>query len=159
MSFEKVPMTEEGYAALEAEIKHRKTVERPRIIKAIEEARAHGDLSENAEYHAAKEAQGMNEARVAELEDKFSRADVIDVSKLSGDTVKFGATVKIVDEDTDEEQSYQIVGEFEADVKAGKIAINSPIARALIGKTSGDVVEVVTPRGHKSYEILGVKYR
>lgn len=158
MSLEKIPMTEEGYAALEAEIRHLKTVERPRIIKAIEEARAHGDLSENAEYHAAKEAQGMNESRVAELEDKFSRADVIDISKLSGDTIKFGATVKIVDEDTDEEQSYKIVGEFEADVKGGKIAINSPIARAMIGKKTGDVVEVATPRGHKSYEILGVKY-
>jgi transcription elongation factor GreA len=158
MSLEKIPMTEEGYAALEAEIRHLKTVERPRIIKAIEEARSHGDLSENAEYHAAKEAQGMNESRVAELEDKFSRADVIDVSKLSGDTIKFGATVKIVDEDTNEEQSYKIVGEFEADVKGGKIAINSPIARAMIGKKKGDVVEVATPRGHKSYEILGVKF-
>jgi transcription elongation factor GreA len=159
MSFEKVPMTEAGYQALEAEIKHLKSVERPRIIKAIEEARAHGDLSENAEYHAAKEAQSLNESRVADLEDKFSRADVIDISKLSGDTVKFGATVKIVDEDTDDEQAYQIVGEFEADVRAGKIAINSPIARAMIGKKAGDVVEVATPRGHKSYEILDVKYR
>ncbi|MGF1619020.1 MAG: transcription elongation factor GreA [Rhodomicrobiaceae bacterium] len=158
MSFEKVPMTEAGHAWLEAEIKRLKSVERPRIIKAIEEARAHGDLSENAEYHAAKEAQSHNEGRVAELEDKLSRADVIDVSKLSGDTVKFGATVTIVDEDTDEEQSYQIVGDFEADVKDGKIAINSPIARALIGKKKGDVVEVTTPRGHKSYEILGVKF-
>ena len=159
MSFEKVPMTEAGYQALEAEIKHLKSVERPRIIKAIEEARAHGDLSENAEYHAAKEAQSLNESRVADLEDKFSRADVIDISKLSGDTVKFGATVKIVDEDTDDEQAYQIVGEFEADVRAGKIAINSPIARAMIGKKAGDVVEVATPRGHKSEEIPEVKYR
>ena len=159
MTFEKVPMTAAGHAALEAEIRHLKTVERPRIIKAIEEARAHGDLSENAEYHAAKEAQGLNESRVADLEDKLSRADVIDVSRLSGDTVKFGATVKIVDEDTDEEQTYQIVGELEADVKSGKVAINSPIARAMIGKRAGDVVEVVTPKGHKSYEILGVKYR
>jgi transcription elongation factor GreA len=158
MSFEKVPMTAAGYAALEAEVKRLKSVERPRIIKAIEEARAHGDLSENAEYHAAKEAQSMNEARVAELEDKISRADIIDVSKLSGDTVKFGAIVKIVDEDTDEEQSYQLVGDFEADVKAGKIAINSPIARALIGKRAGEVVEVTTPRGHKSYEILDVRF-
>jgi len=158
MSFEKVPMTAEGYAWLETEIKRLKSVERPRIIKAIEEARAHGDLSENAEYHAAKEAQSHNEGRVAELEDKMSRADVIDVTKLSGDSVKFGATVKIVDEDTDEEQSYQIVGDFEADVKGGKIAVNSPIARALIGKSIGDVVEVTTPRGHKSYEILDVKF-
>lgn len=158
MSLEKVPMTAAGYAALEAEIKQLKTVERPRIIKAIAEARAHGDLSENAEYHAAKEAQGMNEARVADLEDKISRADIIDVSKLSGDTVKFGAVVRIVDEDTEDELSYQIVGDFEADVKGGKIAINSPIARAMIGKRAGDVVEVSTPRGHKSYEILQVKF-
>ncbi len=159
MSLEKVPMTAAGYAALEAEIKQLKSVERPRIIKAIAEARAHGDLSENAEYHAAKEAQGMNEARVADLEDKLSRADVIDISKLSGDTVKFGATVKIVDEDTDEELKYQIVGDFEADVKSGKIAINSPIARALIGKRVGENVEVATPRGHKAYEILDIKFR
>ena len=148
-----------GYASLEAEIKQLKSVERPRIIKAIAEARAHGDLSENAEYHAAKEAQGMNEARVADLEDKLSRADVIDISKLSGDTVKFGATIKIVDEDTDEELKYQIVGDFEADVKSGKIAINSPIARALIGKRVGESVEVSTPRGHKAYEILDIKFR
>lgn len=158
MSFEKVPMTAAGYAALEAEVKTLKTIERPRIIKAIAEARAHGDLSENAEYHAAKESQSLNEARIADLEDKLSRADVIDVSKLSGDTVKFGAVIKIVDEDTDDELSYQIVGDFEADVKSGKIAINSPIARALIGKKAGDVVEVATPRGHKSYEILEVKF-
>jgi transcription elongation factor GreA len=152
-------MTAAGYAALEAEVKHLKSVERPRIIKAIAEARAHGDLSENAEYHAAKEAQGMNEAKVADLEDKLSRADVIDVSKLSGDTVKFGATIKIVDEDTEEELKYQIVGDFEADVKSGKIAINSPIARALIGKRVGESVEVSTPRGHKAYEILDIKFR
>lgn len=158
MSLEKVPMTAAGYAALEAEIKQLKTIERPRIIKAIAEARAHGDLSENAEYHAAKEQQGMNEARVADMEDKLSRADVIDVSKLSGDTVKFGAIVRIVDEDTEDELAYQIVGDFEADVKGGKIAINSPISRALIGKRKGDVVEVSTPRGHKSYEILEVKF-
>ncbi len=158
MSLEKVPMTAAGHAALEAEIKHLKSVERPRIIKAIAEARAHGDLSENAEYHAAKEAQGMNEARVADLEDKLSRAEVIDVGKLSGDTVKFGATVKIVDEDTDDELTYQIVGDFEADVKGGKLAINSPIARALIGKKQGDSVEVSTPRGHKAYEILAVTF-
>jgi transcription elongation factor GreA len=158
MSLEKVPMTQLGYRTLEAEIKHLKSVERPRIIKAIAEARAHGDLSENAEYHAAKEAQGLNEAKVADLEDKFSRADVIDVSKLSGDTVKFGATVGIVDEDTDEELKYQIVGDFEADVRNGKLSIGSPIARALIGKKAGDSVEVTTPKGLKSYEILNVKY-
>lgn len=158
MSFEKVPMTPAGYAALEAEIKTLKSVERPRIIKAIAEARAHGDLSENAEYHAAKEAQGMNEARVMDLEDKLSRAEIIDTAKLSGDSVKFGAFVKIVDEDTDEELTYQIVGDFEADVKGGRIAINSPIARALIGKKAGDSVEVSTPRGHKSYEILEIRF-
>jgi transcription elongation factor GreA len=155
---EKVPMTAQGYAAMEAEIRQLKTVERQRIIRAIAEARAHGDLSENAEYHAAKEAQGMNEARVADLEDKLSRADVIDISRLSGDTIKFGATVKLVDEDTDEEVQYQIVGDFEADVRSGRISINSPIARALIGKRVGDMVEVNTPRGAKSYEIIALAY-
>ncbi|NIJ40955.1 transcription elongation factor GreA [Parvibaculum indicum] len=152
-------MTSAGYKALEDEIKFLKSVERPRIIKAISEARAHGDLSENAEYHAAKEQQGLNESRVAELEDKISRADVIDVSKLSGDTVKFGATVTLADEDTDEEVHYQIVGEIEADVKKGKVSITSPIARALIGKTEGDSVEVNTPGGGKSYEILKVEFK
>ena len=152
-------MTADGQAAIAHEIKHLKTVERPRIIKAIAEARSHGDLSENAEYHAAKEQQGWTEARVAELEDILSRAEVIDVSKLSGDTVKFGAKVTLVDEDTDEESSYQIVGEFEADVKSGKLSISSPIARALIGKSVGDSVEVNTPGGGKSYEILKVSYK
>lgn len=155
---ERVPMTMEGYQALEAEIKHLKTVERPRIIKQIAEARAHGDLSENAEYHAAKEQQGMTEARMADLEDKLSRADVIDVSQLSGDRVKFGATVTLVDEDTEEESRYQIVGELEADVKKSKISITSPIARALIGKTVGDTVEVATPGGGKCYEILKIDW-
>ena len=140
------------------EIKHLKSVERPRIIKAIEEARSHGDLSENAEYHAAKEQQGWIEARVAELEDKISRADIIDISKLSGDTVKFGAKVTLVDEETDDEASYQIVGEFEADVKKGKISVSSPIARAIIGKKKGDSVEVSTPGGGKSYEISNVAW-
>lgn len=158
MSMEKVPMTAAGHEALIEEIKHLKTVERPRIIRAIQEARQHGDLSENAEYHAAKEQQGYTEARVAELEDKLSRAEVIDVSKLSGDSVKFGATVRLVDEDTDEESVYQIVGELEADVKSGKISITSPIARALIGKAVGDSVEVSTPGGGKSYEILALQY-
>ena len=134
---EKVPMTAEGHAAMMDEIKHLKSVERPRIIKAIEEARSHGDLSENAEYHAAKEQQGWTEARVAELEDKISRADVIDISKLSGKTVMFGARVTLVDEESDEESTYQIVGEFEADVKKGKISVTSPIARAIIGKSVG----------------------
>jgi len=156
---EKVPMTSAGHKALEDEIRFLKSVERPRIIKAIAEARAHGDLSENAEYHAAKEQQGLNESRVAELEDKISRAEVIDVSKLSGDTVKFGATVTVVDEDTEEEAVYQIVGELEADVKAGRVSITSPLARALIGKSAGDTVEVVTPGGGKSYEVLKVEFR
>jgi len=155
---DKVPMTAAGYAAMEQELKHLKSVERPQIIQAIAEARSHGDLSENAEYHAAKEAQGLNEARVAELEDALARADVIDVSKLSGDTVTFGATVEIVDEDTDEEVTYQIVGDNEADVKQGRISISSPIARALIGKSAGDSVEVATPGGGKSYEILQVRF-
>lgn len=155
---EKVPMTAQGHAAMEAEVRQLKTVERQRIIKAIAEARSHGDLSENAEYHAAKEAQGLNEARVADLEDKLSRADIIDISRLSGDTVKFGATVTIVDEDTEEEVKYQIVGDFEADVRSGRVSINSPLARAMIGKRAGDTVEVNTPRGAKSYEILGVAF-
>lgn len=155
---EKIPMTAEGYDALEVELKRRKSEERPRIIQAIAEARAHGDLSENAEYHAAKEAQGMNEARVAELEEKIGRADVIDISKLSGDRVMFGATVTVVDEDTDEEKQYRIVGESEADAKEGKISITSPIARALISKSVGDSVEVHTPGGGRAYEILKVKF-
>src|SRR3954462_11924963 len=139
---EKIPMTAAGYAVLETELKHRQQVERPRIIQQITDARTHGDLSENAEYHAAKESQSLNEGRIAELEDKLSRAEVIDVSKLSGSTIKFGATVKLIDEDTDEEKTYQIVGEAEADVKSGKVSITSPIARALIGKKTGDNVEV-----------------
>jgi transcription elongation factor GreA len=155
---EKLPMTAEGYAALETELKHRQQVERPRIIQQITDARTHGDLSENAEYHAAKEEQAHNEGRIAELEDKLARAEVIDVSKLSGDTITFGATVTVVDEDTDDEAEYQIVGEFEADVKSGKISITSPIARALIGKEAGDSVEVMTPGGGKSYEIVRVRF-
>ena len=155
---DKVPMTVPGYAALEAELKRRQQEERPRIIQAISEARSHGDLSENAEYHAAKESQSLNEGRIAELEDKLSRAEVIDVSKLSGATVKFGATLTLIDEDTEEEKVYQIVGESEADVKSGKVSITSPIARALIGKKVGDTVEVNTPGGGKSYEILKVAY-
>jgi len=159
MAIDKVPMTIEGFAALEAELQRLKGVERPRIIAAISEARAHGDLSENAEYHAAKEQQGHNETKVADLEDKLSRADVIDVSKLGGDSVKFGASVKLVDEDTEEEVTYRIVGEYEADVKKGKISITSPIARALIGKKKGDQVEVATPKGAKAYEILKVAFK
>ena len=156
---DKVPMTAEGHAAMMDEVKHLKSVERPRIIKAIEEARSHGDLSENAEYHAAKEQQGWTEARVAELEDRLSRAEIIDISKLSGDTVMFGARVTLIDEETEEKTSYQIVGEFEADVKKGKISVASPIARAIIGKRKGDSVEVNTPGGGKSYEIAKVAWR
>jgi len=159
MATERVPMTMEGYKQLEAELHRLKSVERPRIIQAISEARSHGDLSENAEYHAAKEAQGMNEAKVAELEDKLSRAEVIDPSTLSGNTVKFGATVTLVDEDTDEKVKYQIVGELEANVREGKISIGSPIARALIGKSKGDSAEVTTPKGTRSYEIMNVEFK
>ncbi|MEO1207030.1 MAG: transcription elongation factor GreA [Pseudomonadota bacterium] len=156
---ERVPMTAEGYSTLEAELQRLKSEERPRIIQAIAEARAHGDLSENAEYHAAKEAQGMNEAKVAELEDKLSRADVIDPKSMSGTTVKFGATVKLVDEDTEEEVKYKIVGDAEANLRDGKISISSPIARALIGKEKGDVVEVTTPKGSRSFEILKIEWK
>ncbi len=152
-------MTASGYAQLETEIKHLKSVERPAVIRQIEEARAHGDLSENAEYHAAKERQGFIEGRVMDLEDMISRAQVIDPTKLGGDTVKFGATVTLVDEDTEEEAKYQIVGEIEADVKQGRISITSPMARALIGKAAGDSVEVSTPGGGRSYEILKVEYK
>lgn len=156
---EKLPITAAGHAALIEELRRRQQEERPRIITMIAEARAHGDLSENAEYHSAKEQQSLNEGRIAELEDKIARADVIDLSKLSGKTIKFGATVTLVDEDTDEEKKYQIVGETEADVKSGRVSITSPIARALIGKKKGDSVEVTTPKGARSYEILGVKYK
>src|SRR6201985_3491019 len=155
---DKVPRTAEGYKALDEELKRLKTVERPAVIAAISEARAHGDLSENAEYHAAKDRQGWIEGRIAELEDKLSRPQAIDVSKLSGKQVKFGATVTVVDEDTEEEARYQIVGEHEADVKRGKASVTSPIARAIIGKESGDVVEVNTPGGVKAYEITKVEW-
>ena len=151
-------MTAGGYEALEHELRRLKSVERPRIIQAISEARSHGDLSENAEYHAAKEQQGYNEARVAEIEEKLGRAEVIDPSKLDGDRIMFGATVTLVDEDTDEEKVYQIVGDFEADVKSGRISISSPIARALIGKTVGDAIEVNAPGGARGYEILKVEW-
>ncbi|GGB35514.1 transcription elongation factor GreA [Roseibium aquae] len=155
---EKVPMTTAGYAMLQEELKQRTSVERPRIVEAIAEARAHGDLSENAEYHAAKEAQSHNEGRIAELEDKLSRAEVIDVTKLGGDVIKFGATVSLIDEDTEEEKRYMIVGDVEADVKQNRISISSPIARALIGKGVGDSVEVAAPGGARSYEITEVRY-
>jgi len=155
---EKVPMTADGLKSLEEELKTLKTTERHAVIRAISEAREHGDLSENAEYHAARERQSFIEGRITELEDVISRADVIDVSKLSGDSVRFGATVTLADEDTDEEQTYQIVGVHEADLKAGRISIGSPIARALIGKSVGDTVEVKAPGGSKFYEVVTVKY-
>jgi transcription elongation factor GreA len=155
---EKVPMTAEGYTALDEELKRLKTVERPEVIAAIAEARSHGDLSENAEYHAAKDRQGWIEGRIAEIEDRLARAQVIDVTKLSGSQVKFGATVTVVDEDTDEEGRYQIVGEHEADVKQGRISLTSPLSRAMIGKEVGDVVEVNTPGGVKAYEILKIEW-
>ncbi|MGH6789098.1 MAG: transcription elongation factor GreA [Pseudolabrys sp.] len=156
---EKIPMTAAGYSTLENELKHCQQVERPRIIQQITDERTHGDLSENAEYHAAKEAQSHNEGRIAELEDKLARADVIDVSKLSGDTIKFGATVTLVDEDTDEKKVWQLVGEPEANAKEGKISITSPLARALIGKAKGAQVEVVTPGGAKAYEVKKVDWK
>jgi transcription elongation factor GreA len=156
---EKLPITAAGLTALEVELKQRQSVERPRIIEAIAEARSHGDLSENAEYHAAKEAQSHNEGRIAELEDKLARADIIDVSKLSGDTIKFGATVTLIDEDTEKKVVYQIVGETEADAKKGRISITSPLARALIGKKKGTSVEVVAPGGAKAYEVAKVDWK
>ena len=156
---EKVPMTIEGFKQLEVELHRLKVEERPRIIQQISEARDHGDLAENAEYHAAKDAQGLNEAKVAELEDKLSRAEVIDPAKLSGSTVKFGATVTLEDEDSGDKVKYKIVGEHEASVREGKISITSPIARALIGKSKGESAEVTTPRGARSYEILKIEYK
>ena len=156
---DKIPMTPAGYSVLENELKNRQQVERPRIIQQITDARSHGDLSENAEYHAAKEQQSHNEGRIAELEDKLARAEVIDVSKLSGDTVTFGATVTLIDEDTDKKQVWQLVGEPEADAKKGKISIASPLARALVNKRKGDSIEVVTPGGARAYEIKKVEWR
>ncbi|MGL5447589.1 MAG: transcription elongation factor GreA [Rhabdaerophilum sp.] len=156
---ERIPMTGMGFKALEEELRRRQSEERPRIILAIQEARAHGDLSENAEYSSAKEAQSHNEGRITELESMISRAEIIDVTKLTGKHVKFGATVKLVDEDTEEEKTYQIVGDLEADVRSGRVSISSPIARALIGKTIGDSVEVNTPGGGKSYEVVEVAFR
>ena len=154
---EKIPMTRKGYEAIEAELKQLKSVERPAIIRAISEAREHGDLSENAEYHSAKEKQSFIEGRIKELEGAISLSDVIDPAKLSG-PIKFGATVTLVDEDTDEEKTYQIVGEYEASIEKGLLNIKSPIARALIGKEEGDSVEVHTPGGDKAYEVLKIAY-
>ena len=159
MTMERVPMTISGYQHLEVELQRLKAEERPRIIAAISEARAHGDLSENAEYHAAKEQQGLNEARVADLEDKISRADVIDTSKMSGDTIKFGATVSLEDDDSGDKVKYTIVGDLEANLREGKISISSPIARALIGKNKGETVEVTTPKGSRSLQVLKVEWK
>ncbi len=156
----KIPMTADGFNRLQDELKRLKSVDRPAIIRAIAEARTHGDISENAEYHAARERQSFIEGRVIELEDKIARAEIIDVSKLSGKVVKFGATVTLADEETEEEAVYQIVGEDEADISKGRLSVTSPLARALIGKSIGDSVEVTTPRGgSRSYEVVKVKFR
>jgi transcription elongation factor GreA len=155
---EKMPMTAEGLAQLQKERERLMNVERPEVIRAIGAAREHGDLSENAEYHAARERQSFIEGRLAEIEDIISRAEVIDPSKLSGSTVRFGARVNLVDEETEEENTFQIVGSHEADVSKGRISVTSPLARALIGKQKGDIVEVNAPSGPRSYEILGVRF-
>ena len=155
---DKVPMTTKGYTTLSNELAQLKTIERPAVIKAISDAREHGDLSENAEYHAAKEKQSFIEGKIAELEDKVSRADIIDVSKITGEIIKFGATIRLYDCDAEEEIGYQIVGSDESDVKNGLLSITSPLARALIGKKANDAVEVSTPSGSKSYEVLNIQY-
>ena len=156
---EKAPMTLQGFNDLETELKRLKSTERPDVIKAIAAAREHGDLSENAEYHAARERQAFIEGRVGIIEDLLSRAEVIDVSAIKGKVIKFGATIRVEDEDTDEKVTYQIVGEHEADIQSGKLSVTSPVARAMIGKTVGDSVEVTAPSGTKSYEIMGVRYK
>jgi transcription elongation factor GreA len=156
---EKNPITPEGAQKLRDELLHRKTVERPAITAAIGEARLHGDLSENAEYHAARERQGFNEARIKDIEDKLSRAEVIDTSKLSGDRVAFGATVKLLNVDTDEEVVYRILGADEADLNTGSISVTSPIARSLVGKEVGDEVKVRTPAGERAYEVLEIEFK
>jgi len=154
----KIPMTQDGYNRLVEELKRLKAVDRPQVIRAIAEARTHGDLAENAEYHAARERQSFIEGRLALLEDKIARAEVIDVTKLSGSVIKFGAKVTLADEETDEEQTFLIVGEDEADISHGRLSVTSPLARALIGKGKGDSVEVSTPRGNKSYEVVTVDF-
>ncbi len=154
----KVPMTQNGYDRLQEELRHLKHVERHAVINAIADARVHGDLSENAEYHAAKERQGFIEGRIIELEDKVSRAEIIDISKLSGDKIKFGATVTLIDDDTDEVSTYQIVGADEADIKKKLLSITAPLARALIGKSTDDAIEVTTPAGSKAYVIQNVQF-
>lgn len=157
-TMDKMPITVGGFERLQDELKHLKSHERPNVIKAIAEAREHGDLSENAEYHAARERQSFIEGRILELEDMVARADVIDPAKLSGNTIRFGAKVTLVDDDTDDEVTYQIVGQYESDIKGGMLSITAPLARALIGKSVGDSVDVNTPGGGKSYEILNVVY-
>ena len=154
----KIPMTADGYNRLQEELKRLKTVDRPAIIRAIAEARDHGDLAENAEYHSARDRQSFIEGRLAEIEDKIVRAEIIDVSKLSGSVIKFGARVTLADEETDEEQTFQIVGEDEADISQGRLSVTSPLARALIGKQTGESVKVATPRGAKSYEVVTVAF-
>lgn len=156
---DKFPITQQGYDKLEQEIKQLKHVERPAIIEAIATAREFGDLSENAEYHAAREKQSFIEGRILDLEDKFSRAEIIDTSKLSTDSVKFGATVKVIDDDTEEESTYHIVGEYEADITKKRISTKSPLAKALIGKSVGDIVEVTTPKGGKAFEIVEISFQ
>ncbi|MFO1152150.1 MAG: transcription elongation factor GreA [Rhodospirillales bacterium] len=156
---EKIPMTRDGLGQLEDELKRMRSAERPAVIRAIAEAREHGDLSENAEYHAARERQSFIEGRIAELEDILSRAQVIDTSGLSGNVIRFGATVMVADEETEDESTYRIVGSHEADASAGLLSVTSPLGRALIGRTLGDVVEVKTPRGSKSYEVVKIAYQ
>lgn len=156
---DKMPITTAGYQQLEAELKKLKSEDRPAVIEAISAAREHGDLSENAEYHSAREKQSFIEGRIADLEDKMARAEIIDPKKIAGDTVKFGATIHVVDEDTEEELTYQIVGEYEADIDKNMLSLSAPLSRALIGKSVGDSVEVTTPKGSKAYEILGIAYK
>jgi transcription elongation factor GreA len=159
MTMDKIPMTKPGHEKLTAEYADLKKVQRPEVIQDIAEARAHGDLSENAEYHAAKERQSFIEGRIQELESVLGRADVIDISKFTGETIRFGATVTVADEDTDEESTYQIVGEYEGDMENNKISLTAPLSRALIGKTVEDSVSVQTPKGQKSYEVIAVEYK
>ena len=159
MTIIKFPITEQGLRKLEAEIKHLKHVERPAIIEAIATARDFGDLSENAEYHAAREKQSFVEGRILDLEDKFSRAEVIDTSKLSDDSIKFGALVELIDDDTEEKSTYHIVGEYEADITKQRISVQSPLAKSLIGKKVGDIVEVPAPKGAKAYEVLSISFK
>ena len=155
----KIPITLTGFNQLQEEIKVLKTIDRPAVIQAISDAREHGDLKENAEYHAARERQSFIEGRISELEDKMSRVDVIDPLKMGGNVIKFGATVQVIDDETEKEHTYQIVGEYESNFEKGKLAFTAPLSRALIGKTVGDMVEVTTPKGAKAYEVVKVLYK